>query len=116
MDSEQETQAPVAAEGSKPSDDSASSTDNAQDYDGLTVAELKTKLKESGLPVSGKKSELIERLVASNQEMGEVFENKKETKINLENFLIRKFIMCRITISEFFMIIFLVCHSSFFKP
>ena len=85
MDSEQETQAPVAAEGSKPSDDSASSTDNAQDYDGLTVAELKTKLKESGLPVSGKKSEHIARLVASNQEVEEVSEDKKIKKIELEN-------------------------------
>ena len=85
MDSEQETQAPVAAEGSKPSDDSESSTDNAQEYDGLTVAELKTRLKESGLPVSGKKSELIERLVASNQEVEEVSENKKVKKIEFEN-------------------------------
>ena len=85
MDSEQETQAPVAAEGSKPSDDSESSTDNAQDYDGLTVAELKTKLKESGLPVSGKKSELVARLIVSNQEVEEVSKDKKEKKINLEN-------------------------------
>ena len=85
MDSEQETQAPVAAEGSKPSDDSGSSTDNAQDYNGLTVAELKAKLTESGLPVSGKKSELITRLVASNQEGEEVSEDKKEKKIEIEN-------------------------------
>ena len=32
------------------------------DYSSMTVAELKTVLKEKGLPVSGKKSELIERL------------------------------------------------------
>jgi len=32
------------------------------DYDNMTVAELKDVLKEKGLPVSGKKSELIERL------------------------------------------------------
>ena len=34
----------------------------AEDYDKMTVAELKVLLKEAGLPVSGKKSELIARL------------------------------------------------------
>jgi len=34
----------------------------AEDYDNLTVAELKVLLKESGLPVSGKKADLIARL------------------------------------------------------
>ena len=34
----------------------------AEDYEGMTVAELKVLLREQGLPVSGKKSELIERL------------------------------------------------------
>ena len=33
-----------------------------QDYESMTVAELKTLLKEAGKPVSGKKAELIERL------------------------------------------------------
>ena len=32
------------------------------DYESMTVAELKTLLKEAGKPVSGKKAELIERL------------------------------------------------------
>ena len=32
------------------------------DYDSMTVPQLKDALKEQGLPVSGKKSELIERL------------------------------------------------------
>ena len=32
------------------------------DYDGMTVPQLKDALKEQGLPVSGKKAELIERL------------------------------------------------------
>ena len=32
------------------------------DYDGMTVPNLKAALKEKGLPISGKKSELIERL------------------------------------------------------
>ena len=34
----------------------------AEDYEGLTVAQLKALLKEQGLPVSGKKADLIERL------------------------------------------------------
>ena len=34
----------------------------AEDYEGMTVAELKVLVREQGLPVSGKKSELIERL------------------------------------------------------
>jgi len=37
------------------------------DYSSMTVAELKTVLKEKGLPVSGKKSELIERLKGDNK-------------------------------------------------
>ena len=36
------------------------------DYSSMTVPELKDALKEKGLPVSGKKSELIERLEGSN--------------------------------------------------
>jgi len=37
-------------------------TDEEVDYDSMTVPQLKDALKEQGLPVSGKKSELIERL------------------------------------------------------
>ena len=33
-----------------------------EDYDNMTVAELKVQLKEAGLPVSGKKADLIARL------------------------------------------------------
>ena len=39
----------------------------AEEYEGMTVAQLKALLKERGLPVSGKKSELIDRL-SDNQE------------------------------------------------
>ena len=35
----------------------------SDNYEDMTVAELKALLKEAGLKVSGKKSELIERLV-----------------------------------------------------
>ena len=35
----------------------------ADDYEGMTVAELKELLREQGLPVSGKKADLIERLI-----------------------------------------------------
>ena len=40
----------------------AISGDSETDYESMTVAELKTLLKEAGKPVSGKKAELIERL------------------------------------------------------
>ena len=36
------------------------------DYSSMTVPELKDALKEKGLPVSGKKAELVERLEGSN--------------------------------------------------
>ncbi len=36
-----------------------------EDYDNMTVAELKVQLKEAGLPVSGKKTDLVARLNAA---------------------------------------------------
>ena len=69
MDSEQETQAPAATEGEQPSNESENSAENALDYSALTVNELKDKLKELGLPLSGKKSDLINRLTASNEKV-----------------------------------------------
>ena len=71
MDSEQETQAPAATEGEKSSNESESSAENAPDYHDLKVSELKEKLKELGLPLSGKKSVLVERLTASNEKVDE---------------------------------------------
>ena len=43
----------------------------AEDYESMTVAQLKALLKEQGLPVSGKKSELIERLSSVQDEISE---------------------------------------------
>ena len=43
----------------------------AEDYEGLTVAQLKALLKEQGLPVSGKKADLIERLSGAQEESTE---------------------------------------------
>lgn len=43
----------------------------AEDYEGMTVAELKALLKEEGLPVSGKKADLIERLSGAKKETAE---------------------------------------------
>ena len=40
----------------------------SDNYEDMTVAELKVLLKEQGLPVSGKKADLIERLSQSSQE------------------------------------------------
>jgi beta-lactam-binding protein with PASTA domain len=37
-----------------------------EEYESMTVAQLKELLKEQGLPVSGKKAELIERLMESS--------------------------------------------------
>ena len=71
MDSEQETQAPAATEGEQPSNESENSAENALDYSALTVNELKDKLKELGLPLSGKKSDLIDRLNASNEKVSD---------------------------------------------
>ncbi len=86
MESEQETQAPAAVEGEQPSNDSESSAETAQGYNDLKVVELKKKLKELDLPVSGKKSELIERLVASNQKVDdEEDEDEKEGTLQLED-------------------------------
>jgi small subunit ribosomal protein S3Ae len=44
------------------SEEEESPSDNATDYDSMTVAELKELLKAAGKPVSGKKDELIARL------------------------------------------------------
>jgi len=65
MDSDQETQAPAEPEGSNPSKDSGSLEDINSDFSNLKVDELKEKLKELDLPVSGKKSELVERLITA---------------------------------------------------
>ena len=68
MDSDQESQATTASEDNSPSNSSESSVDTQQDFSKLSVDELKSKLKEAGLPVSGKKAELIERLESSLSE------------------------------------------------
>ncbi len=48
------------------------------DYENMTVAELKELLREANLPVSGKKSVLIERLLDSN--------NLPEEEVEIEDF------------------------------
>ena len=68
MDSDQENQATTASEDNPSSNSSESSVDTQQDFSKLSVDELKSKLKEAGLPVSGKKSDLIERLESSLSE------------------------------------------------
>ena len=56
--SEDETIDPIEEEGT--SEEETETTD--VDYDTMTVPNLKAALKEQGLPISGKKAELIERL------------------------------------------------------
>ena len=68
MDSDQENQATTASEGNNSSNSSESSVETQQDFNKFSVDELKSKLKESGLPVSGKKAELIDRLESSLSE------------------------------------------------
>ena len=47
----------------------------AEDYESMTVAQLKELLKEEGLPVSGKKSDLIARLPEAAGEAEEMVED-----------------------------------------
>ena len=68
MDSDQENQATTASEDNPSSNSSGSSVDTQQDFSKFSVDELKSKLKEAGLPVSGKKADLIERLESSSSE------------------------------------------------
>ena len=87
MDSELETQATAVIEGEQPSNVSENSAKPAPDYNDLTVIKLKELLKELGLPLSGKKSDLIERLQASNEKVDkESGESKEETKEPLVSF------------------------------
>ena len=48
------------------------------DFDSMTVADLKQRLKQEGLPVSGKKSELIERLLANVEGKNHPSENNSD--------------------------------------
>ena len=59
---EEETADEEATEEVTETEDTKTKDVDVFDYDNMTVAELKDVLKEKGLPVSGKKSELIERL------------------------------------------------------
>jgi len=68
MDSDQENQATTASEDNPSSNSSESSVDTQQDFSKFSIDELKSKLKEVGLPVSGKKADLIERLESSVSE------------------------------------------------
>ena len=48
----------------------------AEDYESMTVAQLKELLKEQGLPVSGKKSDLIERLQEAGGQSDDIVEEE----------------------------------------
>ena len=69
MDSDQENQATAESEDIPSSNTSESSADTQQDFSKLSVDELKSKLKDADLPVSGKKAELIDRLKSSLPEV-----------------------------------------------
>ncbi len=62
---ETETLGPIEETEEESSEETEEKEDDGSDeinYDGMTVPQLKEVLKEQGLPVSGKKAELIERL------------------------------------------------------
>ena len=69
MDSDEENQATAESEDIPSSNTSESSADTQQDFSKLSVDELKSKLKDADLPVSGKKAELIDRLKSSLPEV-----------------------------------------------
>ena len=64
-DEQEETSEGVeeAAEEESQEEDTESSNDSDIDYESMTVSELKVLLKEAGKPVSGKKADLISRLL-----------------------------------------------------
>ena len=68
MDSDQENQATTASEDNPSSNSSESSVDTQQDFSKFSVDELKSRLKEETVPVSGKKADLVERLESSLHE------------------------------------------------
>ncbi len=57
-----------------------------EEYQSMTVAQLKELLKEQGLPVSGKKAELIERLMESSGAEEEVVEDPVEETAEEDDF------------------------------
>ena len=84
MDSDQENQATTASEDNPSSNISESSVDTQEDFSKLSVDKLKSKLKEAGLPVSGKKAELIERLEASISENSDKESDSSESSEDTE--------------------------------
>jgi len=85
MDSDQENQATTASEDNPSSNNSESSVDTQEDFSKFTVVELKSKLKEFGLPVSGKKAELIERLEATVSETSEESDSNESSEDNKDS-------------------------------
>ena len=81
MDSDQENQAPAEPEGNEPSKDSESFADSSPDFSGLKVEELKEKLKQLGLSVSGKKSELLCRLIEASESNDEKVDTSKVDEV-----------------------------------
>ena len=80
MDSDQENQATTASEDNPSSNNSESSVDTQEDFSKFSVEELKSKLKEVSLPVSGKKAELVERLESyASEKPGADSEEDSET-------------------------------------
>ena len=79
MDSDQENQATTASEDNPSSNNSESSVDTQEDFSKFSVDELKSKLKDAGLPVSGKKADLIERLESSSSSSESSDDKSEET-------------------------------------
>jgi hypothetical protein len=68
---EEELERILAGEEDEAEEAEEETVDADADYDSLTVPELKELLKAQGLPVSGKKADLIERLASASGDEAE---------------------------------------------
>jgi len=74
----------LKAESNTQAEDASEEEETQIDYSSMTVAELKYLLKEKGLPVNGKKAELVERLKQENEKEKEQEKDEEEKEAEAE--------------------------------